>query len=128
MKWSIINSSIKLFSFFSNSRKARKLCSTRVDDNYHCHDFSYQSCLIHFSKKCLFFTEGDFRSHNYIPPFFGKDVFSVAPSSVFALGTSPIKLWNDNVFKFGGNIIPITSEQINNKISINKIVNQLITN
>ncbi len=82
---------------------------------YSCSSFSEQSILISNAKYCLFFTEGDFRSHNYIPPLMGKDVYSVAPKTVFTLGTTPIDFWNKNVFKFGGQIIPIAYEELNEK-------------
>lgn len=74
---------------------------------YRCSDFSEQLVLISNAKQCVFFTEGDFRSHNYIPPFAGKNVFSVADKTVFDLPSAPINFWNNNVFKFGGQVIPI---------------------
>ncbi|MCO6452814.1 MAG: hypothetical protein J5I90_18675 [Caldilineales bacterium] len=77
---------------------------------YHCSGFPEQSCLIHHAARCLFFTEGDFGSHIYLPPFMGKEVFAVAPHSVYQLGTTPIDFWNENVFRFGGQIIPLTAE------------------
>lgn len=81
---------------------------------YKCSSFLEQSCLVQNAKACLFFTEGDFRSHNYIPPLLGKDVYSVAPKNVFSIHTTPIDFWNNNVFKFGGNIIPVYSEDLIN--------------
>ena len=85
---------------------------------YSCHSFKEQSNLIANSQYCLFFTEGDFRSHNYLPPFMGKNVYSVAPKTVFDLPTTPIEFWNKNVFKFGGQIIPIDLENINDCLLI----------
>ena len=79
---------------------------------YSCSSFREQSVLISHAKYCLFFTEGDFRSHNYLPPFMGKNVYSVAPKTVFELGTTPLDFWNKNVFKFGGQIIPIYLENL----------------
>lgn len=79
---------------------------------YTCGSFIEQSALIGNAKCCVFFTEGDFRSHNYLPPFMGKNVFSVASQSVFDLPTTPIDFWNDHVFRFGGKIIPVVYEQI----------------
>lgn len=79
---------------------------------YDCSSFLEQSCLIQNAKTCLFFTEGDFRSHNYVPPFLGKNVYSVAPKTVFDINTSPLDFWNSNVFRFGGKIIPICSEDL----------------
>ena len=75
-------------------------------------NFDEQACLIHYATECIFLTEGDFRSHNYIPPLLGKDVVSVAPKDVLNLPSSAIKFWNKNVFKFGGQIIPLEYEQI----------------
>jgi len=80
--------------------------------SYTCSSFEEQSCLIHFAKRNLFFTEGDFRSHNYLPPLLGKDLFAVAPKSVLALPTTSIDFWNQEVFQFGGQILPFVSESI----------------
>jgi hypothetical protein len=79
---------------------------------YHCGSFVEQACLVHFARHCLFFTEGDFGSHIYVPPFLGKDVVTIAPADVYELGTTPIDFWNRTVFRFGGQIIPKISEQV----------------
>ena len=75
-------------------------------------NFDEHACLIHHANRCVFLTEGDFRSHNYIPPLLGKDVISIAPKDVLSLPSSAIDFWNDNVFKFGGQIIPLEYEQL----------------
>ena len=75
-------------------------------------NFDEQACLIHHANRCVFLTEGDFRSHNYIPPLLGKDVISIAPKDVLSLPSSAIDFWNDNVFKFGGQIKPLEYEQL----------------
>lgn len=81
-------------------------------------DFSRQSCLIHHARACVFFTEGDFRSHLYVPPFLGKDVHAVAPASVYqvvgygGMSTAPVEFWNQHVFQFGGQILPWASDHI----------------
>jgi hypothetical protein len=80
--------------------------------------FARQSCLIHHSTACLFFSEGDFRSHIYVPPFMGKDVSVVAPASVYRIvgyggvSTTPIDFWNRTVFRFGGQIRAYQSESV----------------
>ncbi len=79
---------------------------------YNCGSFKEQSVLIENSQACVFFTEGDFRSHNYLPPFMGRNVYSIAAEDIFEIGTTPIKFWNNNVFRFGGQIIPICFEDI----------------
>ncbi|HWP49300.1 MAG TPA: hypothetical protein VNM22_19240 [Candidatus Limnocylindrales bacterium] len=79
---------------------------------YSCSSFTEQICLIHFARHCLFFTERDFGSHIYVPPFLGKDVTAIAPATVYQLGTTPIDFWNQNVFRFGGQIIPKVSEEV----------------
>ncbi|WP_141699198.1 hypothetical protein [Candidatus Thiosymbion oneisti] len=79
---------------------------------YPCKSFPEQACLIHFAKHCLFFTEGDFGSQIYVPPFLGKDVTAIAPSTVYRIGSTPIDLWNRNLFRFGGQIIPKVSEEV----------------
>jgi hypothetical protein len=71
-----------------------------------------QSCLIHHAVSCVFLTEGDYGSHIYLPPLFGRDVWSVAARDVYELGTAPIELWNRGVFRFGGRIHPVVAEEI----------------
>lgn len=91
----------------------------------HVPNFKKQSCLINFAQKNIFFSEGDFRSHNYVPPFLGKDVYSVAYDDVFTIGTTPIEYWNKNIFNFGGNIIPIKlKDNIDSYDQIIKIINE----
>lgn len=75
-------------------------------------NFDEQACLIHFANQCIFLTEGDFRSHNYLPPLLGKDVVSVAPKDVLSLPSAAIDFWNKNVFTFGGQIMPLEYEQL----------------
>ena len=79
---------------------------------YFCESFPQQACLIHAAAHCLFFTEGDFGSHIYVPPFLGKDVTAIAPQTVYRIGTTPVEFWNRNVFHFGGRILPEISEDV----------------
>ena len=80
--------------------------------SYHGVSFPEQACLIHFASHCLFFSEGDYGSHIYVPPLMGKDVTAIAPRSVYDLDSVPIDFWNREVFRFGGQIIPKTSEEV----------------
>ena len=80
--------------------------------HYHARSFPEQACLIHFAQHCLFFSEGDLGSHTYVPPFMGKDVTLIAPRSVFGLVSAPIDFWNQNVFRFGGQMIPQAAEDV----------------
>ncbi len=91
------------FSQFAHIPGCRSIC---------LNTFPEQSCLIHFAQNCLFFTEGDFRSHIYVPPFLGRDVHVIVPQSVLDLGTAPVDFWNQHVFLFGGQIFCQTSEAI----------------
>ncbi len=79
---------------------------------YTCRSFSEQAILIHFAAHCLFFTEGDFGSHIYVPPLMGRDVTVLAAASMYALSTAPIAFWNKEVFRFGGQIRPRTVEDV----------------
>ena len=95
--------------------------------HYHCSSFPEQACLIHFAKHCLFFTEGDLGSHTYVPPFMGKDVTLVAPRSIYQLESAPIDFWNQKVFRFGGQMIPIASEEaFSSKDSLHALVDEII--
>lgn len=107
------------FSYFDPSSKCI---------HYTCRSFVEQACLIHFARCCVFFTEGDFGSHIYVPPFMGKDVVAVAPRSVYGLGTTPIDFWNRNVFLFGGRIIPRVSEEVfANRQSLAEVVDEVLS-
>jgi hypothetical protein len=79
---------------------------------YPCKSLEEQACLIAHARHCVFFTEGDFGSHIYVPPFMGKDVTAIASRSVYEIGTTPIDMWNECVFCFGGRIIPKVSEEV----------------
>lgn len=79
---------------------------------YACSSFPEQACLIHHARHCVFFTEGDFGSHIYVPPFMGRDVTAVASRSIFGLESAPIDFWNQRVFRFGGQIIPAEAEDV----------------
>jgi len=83
-------------------------------DTIQVEDIKEQSVLISNAKRCVFFTEGHLRSHNYLPPMFGKDVDIVASKEIFTLPEAPLGFWNENVFKFGGKMIAKPYEDIIN--------------
>jgi len=58
---------------------------------------------------CIFFSQGDLRSHVYLPPLIGKDVYVIC-SNVIA-DFPYIDHWNTNVFKFGGKIRIVGSKK-----------------
>lgn len=96
--------------------------------HYECRSFVEQACLVHFAKQCVFFTEGDFGSHMYVPPFMGKEVVAIAPRSVYGLGTTPIDFWNENAFPSGGRIIPRISEEVfANRHSMVTVLDELLS-
>ena len=95
--------------------------------SYACGSFVEQACLVHFAKRCVFFTEGDFGSHMYVPPFLGKDVVAIAPGDIYDLGTTPIDFWNRNVFRFGGQIIPKISEEVfASQRTVSRFIDELV--
>tara|TARA_R110001599_G_scaffold14908_8_gene63740 strand:- start:1446 stop:2441 length:996 start_codon:yes stop_codon:yes gene_type:complete len=77
-----------------------------------CDNFDEQVSLIKNAKVCIFFTEGDFRSHLYVPPFVGKDVIIISPEDILNMSSAPVDFWNENVFKFGGQMLPIVYEEL----------------
>lgn len=93
--------------------------------SYQASTFTEQALLIYFARICLFFTEKDFGSHMYVPPLMGKNVYTVAPASVYKLGTAPIDYWNSSVFRFGGRIIPIKSDDLSTPNSIKEFSHEL---
>jgi len=83
---------------------------------YTCSNFNEQACLILLADKCIFTTEGDFRSHTYIPPMLGKDVYVIASKEVLSLLSASVNFWNANLFKFGGQIYTYEYEKFKNKL------------
>ena len=95
--------------------------------HYRCHSFPEQACLIHFAQHCLFFTEGDFGSHIYVPPLLGRDVTALAPRSVYAIGSAPLEHWNPNVFRFGGQVIPkVVEEVLQSTETMNTLLDEIL--
>ena len=78
--------------------------------------------LIQHSKYCVFFTQGDLRSHTYLPPLIGKDVYVVSSNQV--ANFSYIEHWNEYVFNFGGKIKMIGPKKEDFIILMNKLVGQ----
>ena len=74
--------------------------------------FAEQAALVEHARSCVFLTQGDFGSHIYVPPFLGRDVWSVAPREVYALDTAPLERWNRHVFRFGGQIRRVDAEDL----------------
>jgi len=94
-----------------------------------------QSCLIEKALHCVFFSEGDFRSHMYVPTFFGKSVTAIATKAVFntisafpGMTNAPINFWNNNVWNFGGKIIPLYYETIQQSNNYDNIIEDIIKN
>jgi hypothetical protein len=91
--------------------------SSRFDASLRCihaaaRGFPEQSCLIHFASHCVFFTEGDLGSHTFVPPLLGKDVTVIAPQMIHTWWRDEIDLWNEHVFRFGGQLLPRMSEEV----------------
>lgn len=79
---------------------------------YQCNTFEEQSVLINNAEANIFFSEGDFRSHLYIPPMIGKDVVIIVAKEVLGLRTSPVDFWNENIYRFGAQMYPIAYDEI----------------
>lgn len=94
---------------------------------YRGRTFAEQACLVQAAARCVFFTEGDFGSHIYVPPFMGRNVFAIAPRSVYHVETTPIEFWNRNVFRFGGHILPRVSEEVfSSRDSIQRTADEIL--
>jgi len=96
------NNTLPVLYLNFNSGRYWDSTSSFETESYFCSNFSEQACLILLSTKCIFTTEGDFRSHTYIPPMLGKDVDVIASKEVLNLPSSSSNFWNKNIFKFGG--------------------------
>ncbi len=84
-----------------------------IFDTYKCKGFDEQSILISCAEHCIFTTEGDFRSHLYLPPMLGKDVHVIASKEVLQLPSASSKYWNENIFDFGGKMYTYEYETFN---------------
>jgi hypothetical protein len=100
---------------------------------YNANTLNEQSCLIEKSKHCVFFSEGDFRSHMYVPPLFGKSVTAIATEAVFnsvsafpGMTNAPINFWNEHVWNFGGKIEPLYYEEIASSDNYDDIIKKII--
>lgn len=108
-----------LFLNFNSERYWDSISTFKANYNtYSCNNFNEQACLILLSKHCVFFTEGDFRSHTYVPPLLGKDVHVVASDEVLSLPSSSNTFWNKHIFTFGGQMYTYSYENLNKKIII----------
>jgi len=83
-----------------------------IHNTYSCSNFTEQACLILLAEKCVFMTEGDFRSHTYVPPMLGKDVHVIASHEVLRLPSASVDFWNKNMFTFGGQMYAYEYEQL----------------
>ena len=90
---------------------------------YQVDSFEEQSCLIHFAKECVFFTEGDFRSHTYIPPLLGKDVYVIASEKVLSFDQTSCEFWIENIFNFGGNMFTLSYEELLKNGNLEELLN-----
>jgi|TARA_R110000824_G_scaffold56467_4_gene154598 hypothetical protein len=118
MKWNPLDyiNDDELDSITDQAEKPGQQLTTLPSDGMHqykCDGFDEQGCLIKHANDCVFFVEGDFRSHLYVPPFLGRDVRIVAHSEIYDLYSAPINFWNKNVFQFGGQMIPYSYEDLN---------------
>jgi len=109
---------------------------------YHCSasTLKEQSCLIEKSKHCIFFSEGDFRSHMYVPPFFGKSLTAVASKAIFdpsptdivsvepGKSNAPLNFWNEHVWNFGGKVEPLYYEEIALSNNYDDIIKKILRN
>ena len=92
-----------IFLNFSTNRLNDSFSKKTLDmESYNCSTFEEQSVLISNSEFCLFTTEGDIRSHTYLPPFLGKDVHVVAPKQLANIHSNAAHYWNEEIFQFGG--------------------------
>ena len=83
-------------------------------ESYQCNNFNEQAYLIKNAKHCVFTTEGDFRSHLYLPPMLGRDVHIIASKEVLNLPSTSTDFWNKNIFNFGGKMYVYEYENFNN--------------
>tara|TARA_Y100000310_G_C20479868_1_gene714169 strand:- start:86 stop:931 length:846 start_codon:yes stop_codon:yes gene_type:complete len=111
----LLKSSKVVLMNFKTNRLNDSYSNFEVNDKYstiNVSDLKEQSVLIHYANRCVFFTEGHLRSHTYLPPMFGRNVEVVAGKDIFTFTEAPLDFWNENVFKFGGQMNAVPYEDI----------------
>ena len=99
-----LNLPILFLDFNSGRYWDRNSNFSNAFDTYKCSTFDEQSTLILNCEYCIFTTEGDFRSHLYLPPMLGKDVHIIASNEVLRLPSASVDFWNKNIFHYGGHM------------------------
>jgi hypothetical protein len=94
--------------------------------HYEAASFREQSCLIAHAHRCVLLTEGDLGSHTYLPPLLGKDAVVVASEDVFARRSAPVDFWNRNVFRFGGQMIPLPAERLDSPAAVSAAAEEIL--
>lgn len=104
-----------VFLTFASDRTTDSFSTLEAGENIsvlHVETLAEQCAIIAAATECVFFTEGDFGSHIYIPPLLGKTVTAVCYDHILNKGSTPLGLWNQAVFNFGGQILlnPLVSD------------------
>ena len=93
---------------------ALELSSFSQKDNFKeisCNLIRDEMTYIEAAQLCLFITEGDLRSHTYLPPLLGRNVIVVCSESLRSKVPYVLE-WNNSLFTSSGKMYLITPEEL----------------
>tara|TARA_B100000315_G_C14589777_1_gene595097 strand:- start:193 stop:1287 length:1095 start_codon:yes stop_codon:yes gene_type:complete len=127
-----ISNKVQVVNINFNTDRSFDTVSNKVDEkkviNIKINDFQQQCVLIKNSLTSIFETQGDFRSHTYIPPFLGKKIYVYVNRPVLFLGTGPVDMFNKYLFKKLGSEMHIIIEEELWWYKMNYVVNRILKN
>ncbi len=102
-----------LFLDFSSGRTLDSFSQFHGYQSYTTNVLVEQLTLMKLAKYCILTSEGDYRSHFYLPCMVGKDSHVVASRDIMErLSATSCDFYNDNVFTFGGKMINYVYEDV----------------
>ncbi len=102
-----------LFLDFNSGRKLDSFSKFNDYETYSTDNLKEQLVLMKLAKYCILTSEGDYRSHFYLPCFVGRDSHVIAARDIIErLSATSCDFYNRYVFTFGGQIKNYVYEDI----------------
>jgi len=102
-----------LFLDFNSGRKLDSFSKFDNFETYSTDNLKEQLVLMKLSKHCILTSEGDYRSHFYLPCFVGRDSHVIASEDIMKrLSATSCDFYNEYVFTFGGQITNYVYEEV----------------
>jgi len=106
-----------LFLDFKSGRKLDSFSNFDGYQTYSTNNLKEQLVLMSLSKYNILTSEGDYRSHFYLPCFVGKDSHVIAANDIMnRLSATSCDFYNEYVFTFGGHIKNYVYEDVINNL------------